>query len=79
MNRPICGWYRKVQKLPTTAGDSIIGIRMTVVQKPCPRNFLSISQASAKPRRVCIMIVQNTKCAVACIAAQMSGSVRISV
>jgi hypothetical protein len=30
------------QKLPTTAGDSIIGIRISVVQKPWPRNFRSI-------------------------------------
>ena len=33
LNNPICGCSRKVQKLPTTAGDSIIGNRMMVVQK----------------------------------------------
>ena len=33
LKRPICGCSRNVQKLPTTAGDSIIGKRITVVQK----------------------------------------------
>ena len=34
----------EAQKFPTTAGDSIIGMRMTVVQKAWPRNLRSISQ-----------------------------------
>ena len=67
----------KAQKLPTTAGDSIIGIRISVVQKPWPRNLRSISQARPKPISVCSVMVQNRKCAVACIGPQMSGSVRI--
>ena len=59
------------------AGDSINGIRITVVQKPWLRKRRSISQASAKPMVVCSSSVQSTKCAVACIAAQTSGSCRI--
>ena len=38
--------------MPTTAGDSIIGTRMMVVQKAWPRNLRSISQASVKPMTV---------------------------
>ena len=62
-------------KLPTTAGESIIGSRMIVVHMPWPRNFLSIRKARPNPTTVSMTTVQITKCAVTCIAAQMSGSV----
>ncbi len=65
--------------MPTTAGDSIIGSTMIVVQTSLPRNLRLISQASVKPISTWKNSVQNTKCAVACILCQMSSSVRIRV
>ncbi len=78
LNRPVCGWSRKVQKLPTTAGDSIIGKRISVVQKLWPRKRRLISSASPKPSSTSRPTDQNTNRAVTCIAYQMSSSVRIS-
>src|SRR5262249_48061538 len=61
LNRPICGCSRKVQKLPTTAGDSIIGSRIMVVQKLWPRNRRLISSARPNPSTTSNAIDHNTK------------------
>jgi hypothetical protein len=75
LNRPICGWNRNVQKLPTPAGDSIIGSRITVVHRLWPRNLRLMSNARPNPISTSNRIDQKTKCAVVCIAAHISGSV----
>ena len=78
LNSPICGCSRKVQKLPTTAGDNIIGSRMMVVQKLWPRKRRLIRSARPKPSTNSIAIDHSTKWAVACMACHISGSVSMS-
>ena len=65
---------------PTTAGDSIIGSRISVVQKAVAVELAIDEQRQAEAeQRLRRAIDQKTKCAVVCIAAQISGSVRMSI
>ena len=50
---PKLGLKISFQKRPTTTGESIIGIRISVVTKPLPRKRSRSSSAKPKPRIVC--------------------------
>ena len=49
LKMPYCGSKKYFQKVPTTAGASIIGSRIAVLQKLCERNLRFSSSASPKP------------------------------
>ena len=64
LKMPYCGSKKYFQKVPTTAGASIMGSRMAVLQKLCERNLRFSISASPKPSRSCSPIDQHRKCAV---------------
>ena len=59
LKMPYCGSKKYFQKVPTTAGASIIGSRMAVLQKLCVRKRRFSSSASAKPSTSCSAIEQH--------------------
>src|SRR5581483_8140524 len=79
LNGPICGWNSRVQKLPTTAGDSIIGRRIIVVQKLWPRNWRLMRNARPNPSTTSNATDWITNWAVVCNRNQTSSSVRMSL
>ena len=56
LKMPYCGSKKYFQKVPTTAGASIIGSRIAVLQKLCERKRRLSSSASAKPSTSCSAI-----------------------
>ena len=71
---PYCGSKKYFQNVPTTAGASIIGSRIAVLQKLCVRKRRFSSSASAKPSSSCSAIDQHRKCAVARMFSHIASS-----
>ena len=73
LKMPYCGSKKYFQKVPTTAGASIMGNRMAVLQKLCVRKRRLSSSASAKPSTSCSAIEHTRKCAVARMFSQIAS------
>ena len=74
LKMPYCGSKKYFQNVPTTAGASIIGSRIAVLQKLCERNLRFSSSASPKPSSSCSVIDETRKCAVARKFSQIASS-----
>ena len=74
LKMPYCGSKKYFQKVPTTAGASIIGSRMAVLQKLCERNLRLSSSARPKPSSSCRAIDEHRKCAVVRMFSQIASS-----
>ena len=67
------------QNRPTTIGESIIGIRKSVVSAPRPLMRREIRNAIAKPRSVCSSTAPTTKISVVTARFCATGDVSTSM
>ena len=76
---PNCTSSMNFQNRPTTTGESIIGIRKSVVSAPRPLIRREIRNAMVKPSTVCSPTAPTTKISVVSARSCTTGSVRTSV